>query len=139
MEHRQINDNYRAIAEELIQAEPALAYIKDSKVKITYLESDQSKKDGKDKQVLGECEKVAAKNRWAISCDFTITLFKNNIIGMSAEQIKTLLFHELLHIDIDMGTDGEEVYNVRKHDLEDFKIIIDRFGTDWATTPKKEK
>lgn len=105
MEHRQINENYRAIAEELIQTEAALSYIKDSKVKITYLESDQSKKDGKDKQVLGECEKVAAKNRWAISSDFTITLFKNNIIGMSAEQIKTLLFHELLHIDIDMGTD----------------------------------
>lgn len=139
MEHRQINDNYRAIAEELIQTEPELAYIKDSKVKITYLESDQSKKDGKDKQVLGECEKVAAKNRWAILSDFTITLFKNNIIGMSAEQIKTLLFHELLHIDIDMGTDGEEVYNVRKHNLEDFKIIIDRFGTDWAEKPKKEK
>ena len=30
MEHRQINENYRAIAEKLIAQEPALAYIKDS-------------------------------------------------------------------------------------------------------------
>lgn len=47
MEHRQINENYRAIAEKLIAQEPALAYIKDSRVKITYLESDSTKKDGR--------------------------------------------------------------------------------------------
>ena len=139
MEHRQINENYREIAEQLIDTEPELFYIKDSKVKIIYLESDQNKKDGTEKFVYGECEKVAAKNRWAITSDFTITLFKNNLIGLSPEQIKILLFHELLHIGIDMGTDGEEIYSVRKHDLEDFKIIIDRFGTEWAEKPKKEK
>lgn len=61
MEHRQINENYRAIAEKLIAQEPALAYIKDSQVKITYLESDSTKKDGRERLVLGECEKVAAK------------------------------------------------------------------------------
>ena len=44
MEHRQINENYRAIAEKLIAQEPALVYIKDSRVKITYLESDSTKK-----------------------------------------------------------------------------------------------
>lgn len=31
------------------------------------------------------------------------------------------------------GTDGGEVYSVKKHDLEDFKVIIDKYGTDWAT------
>ena len=45
MEHRQINENYRAIAEKLIAQEQALAYIK----------------DGRERLVLGECEKVAAK------------------------------------------------------------------------------
>lgn len=69
MEHRQINENYRAIAEKLIAQEPALVYIKDSRVKITYLE--------------------------------------------------------------------EETYSVRKHDLEDFKEIIDRYGTDWASAARK--
>ena len=133
MEHRKINENYRQIAEELIKNEPTLKSIKDSRVRIIYLESDSSKKAGGDKLVQGECEKVASKNQWAINADFTITVYTNNVIGMSEKQIKILLFHELLHIGIDYGTDGGEVYSVKKHDLEDFKIIIDKYGTDWAT------
>ena len=136
MEHRLINENYKAIAEHLIETEPNLLYIKDSRVRIAYLESDQSKKADKDKLVLGECEKVAAKNRWAIDYDFTITLFKNNLIGLSEEQIEIVLFHELLHVGIEPGMDGDEIYSVRKHDLEDFKIIIDKYGTDWAKIAK---
>lgn len=137
MEHRVINENYKAIAEHLIETEPDLLYIKDSRVRIAYLESDQSKKADKDKLVLGECEKVAAKNRWAIDYDFTITLFKNNLIGLSEEQIEIVLFHELLHVGIELGADGDEIYSVRKHDLEDFKIIIDKYGTDWAKIAKE--
>lgn len=133
MEHRAINGNYRVIAEGLIEKEPALAYIKDSRVLITYLESDSTKKDGKDKLVFAECEKVAAKNRWAIHSDFTITVFKNNCVGMSEKQMEILLFHELLHIGVESGPDGEETYSVNQHDLEDFKVIIDRYGTDWAS------
>ena len=136
MEHRTLNENYAAIAQELIDKEPELAYIKDSRVRIAYLESDQSKKADKDKLVLGECEKVAAKNKWAINYDCTITLFKNNLIGLSPAQIKIVLFHELLHVGIEPGADGDEIYSVRKHDLEDFKIIIDRFGTEWSLKPK---
>lgn len=139
MEHRSINDNYKNIAEKLIETEPELAYIKKSRVRIAYLESDQAKKSDKEKLVLGECEKVAAKNKWAISYDFTITLFKNNLVGLSAEQIRIVMFHELLHVGIELGADGEEIYSVRKHDLEDFKLIIDKFGTDWAGAARKEK
>ena len=137
MEHRVINENYKAIAEKLIETEAELLYIKDSRVRIAYLESDQSKKADKDKLVLGECEKVAAKNRWAIDYDFTITLFKNNLIGLSEAQIEIVLFHELLHVGIEPGSDGDEIYNVRKHDLEDFKIIIDKYGTEWAKIAKE--
>ena len=137
MEHRAINTNYEEIAQELIDNEPELAYIKNSQVKIAFLESDQSKKADKDKLVLGECEKVAAKNKWAINYDFTITLFKNNLIGLTLDQIKIVLFHELLHVGIEQGPDGDETYSVVKHDLEDFKTIIDRFGTDWAKNARE--
>ena len=132
MEHRQINKNYEKIAQELIENTAELEYIKKSNVRIIYLESDNTKKNGTERLVLGECEKVASKNQWAISADFTITVYKNNCIGLSEEQIKILLFHELLHVGIDYGTDGGEVYSVKKHDLEDFKVIIDKYGTDWA-------
>lgn len=139
MEHRHINDNYARIAQELIETEPELAYIKDSRVRIAYLESDQCRKNGTDRLVLGECEKVAAKNRWAIDYDFTITLFRNNLVGMASEQIRTVMFHELLHVGIEPGPDGDEIYSVRKHDLEDFKIIIDKYGTDWNKAAREEK
>lgn len=139
MEHRQINENYQRIAENLIQTEPELAYIKDSRVRIAYLESDQAKKADADKLVLGECEKVQAKNKWAINYDFTITLFKKNLVGLSADQIRIVMFHELLHVGIEQGPDGDEGYSVRKHDLEDFKLIIDKFGTEWATKAKEHK
>ena len=131
MEVRAINDNYRLIAEQLINSEPELSYIKESSVQITYLESNQPKKADKDKVVLGECEKVADKNRWAITSDFTITLYEPNLYGLSDEQIKIVLFHELLHIGIQWGDNGE-CYYVRKHDLEDFKVIIDKYGTNWS-------
>lgn len=139
MEHRQINENYQRIAEELINTEPELAYIKDSRVRIAYLESDSTKKADETHLVLGECEKVQAKNKWAINYDFTITLFKKNLVGLSADQIRIVMFHELLHVGIEPGPDGEEIYSVRKHDLEDFKLIIDKYGTEWSKTARKGK
>lgn len=138
MEHRQINKNYERIEGELIDNTPELEYIKQSRARIIYLESDASKKNGPDKLILGECEKVASKNQWAISADFTITVYTSNVLGMSEDQIKILLFHELLHVGIDQGADGEETYSVKKHDLEDFKIIIDKYGTDWAAVAEKK-
>lgn len=131
MENRKINDEYRKIALNLIQTEKELEYIKDSSVRVVFLESDLPKKADKEKLVLGECEKIPSKNQWAINYDFAITVYEPNIYGMSKKQIEILLFHELLHIGIDYGDNGE-VYSVRKHDLEDFKIIIDRFGTEWS-------
>lgn len=139
MEHRTLNPNYEQIAQDLIDTEEELRYIRNSRVRIAYLESDSSKKAGEDKLVLGECEKVQAKNRWAINYDFTITLFKNNCVGLSEDQIRIVMFHELLHVGIEPGPDGEELYSVRKHDLEDFKIIIDKYGTDWSKTAREAK
>ena len=130
MEIRNRNENYKKLAEELIETEAELDYIEQSNVKIAYLESDQCKKKG-DGIVHGECEKIPAKYRWAIPEDFSITLFFNNNIGLSEKQIKILLFHELLHIGIDYGENGE-VYKIVPHDVEDFKLIINRFGLDWV-------
>lgn len=131
METRGINKEYEAIAEDLIRTEQALAYIKNSNVRIAYLQSDQLKKNGQDRVVHGECEKVQAKNQWAINYDFTITLFYNNNLGMTPEQIRVLLFHELLHVGIEKQPDGTESYSIVKHDLEDFKYIVDRYGVNW--------
>jgi predicted metallopeptidase len=127
---REINEHYAEVAAELIAEEPALEYIAESNVTIVYLSSDLEKTN-KGKRVCGQCEKVPDKYRWGIPADFTITVFEPNVEKFTDEQIKILLFHELLHVGIE--EDGnEERYFIRPHDLEDFKLIIDRFGTEWS-------
>lgn len=128
-DNREINHRYDEIGRKLIAEEPELAYIRNSDADIVYLSSDCRKRDGK-KVIFAQCEKIQDKYRWDISCDFTITVFEPNVEDFTDEQLKILLFHELLHVGID-EKDGEEVYSTKPHDLEDFKVIIDRFGTEW--------
>lgn len=131
MDNRTINKHYAEIGNDLIQTEDALVDIANSQATIIYLSSEH-KKVASGKKVLGQCEKVADKYKWGIPCDFTITVFEPNVEGMSEEHLRMLIFHELLHVGIEYNADGTETYSVKPHDLEDFKLIIDRFGTDWS-------
>lgn len=132
MDNRQIREEYAELAAEVISENAGLFDdIKKSNATIIYLGSDYAK-TSKGKAVLGECEKVANKNKWAIPCDFTITVYEPNCLGMTRDQMKILLFHELLHVGIKYENDGSEKYYIRPHDYEDFKIVIDRYGTDWS-------
>jgi len=135
METRIISERYAEIGARLIETEPVLAYIRDSDVKIVYLSSDCAKKGSKVTETLGQCEKVQDKYKWGIPCDFTITLFEPNIAGLTDEQIEILIFHELLHVGIDEN--GKFFSN--PHDLEDFKVIVDRFGVDWARPGEQQR
>lgn len=126
MDSRRINDEYQIIAQELINTRPELEDIRNGDVTIICLSSGHEKKKG-DKKVLGQAEKISEKYKWGIPCDFTITIFEPNIEGFSDDQLKILILHELLHI----GVDAERLF-IKPHDLEDFKAIIDEFGTDWA-------
>ena len=130
MDTRQISEEYTQIAKELIDNEAELEYIKNSNVQIIFLSSQHKKVSGH-KTIFGQCEKIADKYKWGIPCDFTITIFEPNIEKFTEEQVKILLFHELLHIGITATADGEESYSIVPHDLEDFKTIIDKYGTDW--------
>lgn len=131
MDNRVIREEYAELAKKIIEEEELLSDIRDSEATIIYLGSDYAK-TAKGKAVLGECEKVQSKNKWAIPCDFTITVYEPNCFGLSDEQMRTLLFHELLHVGIKKEDDGTEKYFIRPHDYEDFKVITDRYGTEWG-------
>ncbi len=131
-DNRQICEKYAKIGQKLIDTEDALFDVRQSAATIIYLSSDLAKTDS-GRIVLGQCEKVADKYKWSIPADFTITLFEPNIEGKSDEAIRRIIFHELLHIGIGTKQDGDERYYVRGHDFEDFKVIIDRWGTDYAS------
>ena len=125
-ETRYINDEYQHIAQEVIEEFDELSYLRGGDIQIILLSSDAEKKKGSH-LVFGVCEKIPDKYKWSIPCDFTITIFDTNIAEFSDEQLRILIFHELLHV----GVDGDRLF-VREHDLEDFKEIIDRFGTHWS-------
>jgi hypothetical protein len=133
MDSRQIREEYAEIAAKIIEEEPLLTDIANSHATIIYLGSDNPK-TGKGKTIFAECEKVQEKNKWAIPCDFTITVFEPNTTDFTPEQMRILLFHELLHVGIEFTEDGQEKYSIRPHDYEDFKEIIDRYGTEWSET-----
>ena len=128
---RRISEEYTQLAQDVLYENEELSYILASNVTITYLASTHEKKKAGN-LVLGQCEKVADKYKWGIPCDFTITIFEPNVEGFTDDQLKILLFHELLHVGIEENEDGTENYSVKPHDLEDFKLVIDKFGTDWA-------
>ena len=129
-ETRRISDEYTTMAQRLIDEDDALAHIRESDVQIIYLASNKPKKS-KGKFVFGECERVADKNKWAIPADFTVTIYDPNCLGMDEEHIRRVLFHELLHVGISYDKDGEEVYSIVPHDLEDFRECVRRWGVDW--------
>lgn len=133
MDRRTLSEEYANIGNELIEEMPELAPLKDANITIVYLSSEHRKK-GKGKKICAQCEKVGEKYKWGIPADFTITVFEPNIEGFTDEQIRILLFHELLHIGRPDGT-----WTTVPHDLEDFKIIIDKYGTDWAKVEGKEQ
>lgn len=125
-EIRTINEDYQKIANELIATRPELEDLRNSDVTIICLASDQEKKSN-GKLIPGQTEKIADKYKWGIPCDFTITIFDPNVAYWTADQMKILMLHELLHV----GVDGDRLY-IRPHDLEDFKSIIAEYGVDWA-------
>ena len=117
MDSRKINEEYTMIAEALVKVEPSLQDIKESNVRILFLSSTHKKVSGGGR-VLGQCEKIPEKYKWAVPCDFTITIFEPNVrdYQLTEDQIRALIHHELLHV----GIDREE------------KLIIRQYGVDWS-------
>ena len=131
MDKRELSEKFAEIGTRVIAKEDSLVDIRNSQATIVYLTSENAKTQN-GKKVCGQCEKVPDKYKWSIPADFTITVFLPNVEGFSDEQFEILIFHELLHVGIIFNADGSESYSVVPHDYEDFKEIIDRFGTDWS-------
>lgn len=125
-----VSTTYREMAEEVIKEYEELQWLVTSSVRIDYVSSTKDKKT-KGKLVLGECKLVKDVYKLYIPYDFLIIIYEPNIEGLTQEQIKILLYHELLHVDV-TDTEGDPQYNVAPHDIEDFRAVIDKYGLDWA-------
>lgn len=64
-----------------------------------------------------------------ISTRYVIELYFSDYNQWNNSQKIAVLFHELLHIDSEIG-------KTVKHDVEDFRIMVDKLGVDWFNDPE---
>lgn len=123
------SEEYTNLAYQIAAKIPELNYIRDFGIAFAVLLSDEEKKTNR-KIVYGDCEKVPDRFRYCCPYEFQIKLYEPNIDLLSEEQIKILLWHEMMHMGIDEET-AEPTYYTAPHDFEDFHCITDKFGIDW--------
>lgn len=130
MDIRQPSEKLAELGKQLIETEEKLAYLRASRVRIGYLASEHEKLSS-GRTVHGQCERVPTKNQWAIPYDFLVVFFMPNCERFTDEQLRILMFHELLHIGVERDGNDEQ-YRIIPHDIEDFKEIINRYGLEWS-------
>ena len=77
--------------------------------------------------VYADTEKVRYKHKGLLPYDFIITFYADGDI-LDEEIQKRLMYHELKHVGYDAA---EESCYIIPHDLEDFRDVINKWGTDW--------
>ena len=132
-EQTDISEEYAGIAAEVIREHEDLAWINETEVTIGYMSSNKKKRHG-GKHICADCRKIPDRDKRFIPFDFLITVYDPNVDGFSEEQMKILIYHELLHVGVDQKEDGSLRFYIVPHDIEDFTAVIDKYGEEWART-----
>lgn len=122
----EIAPDLEELGDKVLSHFPEFNHILNSDVRIGYLKSYDTKK-ANGKTVFAECRIV--KGVWTayLPFDFIITFFWPSIHGMSDNQLKILMLHELKHIGLNY-----KGYYLVPHDIEDFRDILTKYGLDWS-------
>jgi len=101
-----------------------------SEATITYLFRERSWKRGDGRTILGraskrnEIDKILSNRRE----DFIIILVKPRWDGMSDEERRCLLDHELCHAGVQVTNSGQRKWILRSHPIEEFPENLARFA-----------
>lgn len=126
------NQELRELAEKCIKKYPLLENLKDyyDDVKIGFQWADKRKTEC-EKIIFGDCEKVKPKLKQFIDYDFVITFYDDaNYITKEKQEI--LMYHELRHVGIKEQNNGDLLFYIVPHDVEDFSDIINDYGIGWV-------
>lgn len=85
---------------------------------------------------LGRCRKRGDLDRELDEFDFVILLNKEAWQTLDDTQKQALIFHELCHAQVVIDSDGNPkqddrdrlVCRIRKHDVEEFRLVTEKFG-----------
>ena len=88
---------------------------------------------------LGKCKKASDLDRELAAFDFVIILRRDFVEDPSVTDLqrRALIDHELCHAAVARRVSGEPIideagrlcYRIRKHDIEEFAEIVERYGT----------
>ncbi len=89
-------------------------------------------------KVLATAHKVTDKQHaCGVEYDFIIEIASDTWNGLDEKQRVALLFHELCHCGCETDeVSGEHKFIIIKHDLEEFRDVVERYGF-WRDSLKK--
>ena len=126
---------YESLAAAVIEAIEELHFIKELEIKIGYVKSYEEK-TSKGRVTMADCRLVKPIYQCFIPYDFIITIYEPNVLELSENQMKALMWHELRHVGINEMTLAP-AYRVVPHEVEDFYSIIERLGMRWSESGAK--
>lgn len=123
---------YKKMGDELIRKVPELKWIKECGIKIVWMDSTEKKMKSRGHGIVyAECKMLPKWVQALAPYDFAIIVYSDNCLGLTENQMRILLWHELLHIGIE--EEGlNPIYMTNPHDIEEFRSIIGKFGLDWV-------
>ena len=110
--------------------------LRDARIAVAWNTAWKPDVDGR--VTLGKMKKASDLDRELAAFDFVVLLRKIfwEDARVSDDQRRALLDHELCHGALKLDDNGEpvedergrKVYRIRKHDVEEFEIIVERYG-----------
>lgn len=136
MENFRRSPAWEKMAAELIENDELLVIQNAMQVKVVCVLSETMKKDARRLPIYAEAEKIPPKYKWATDADAMITIYENNMTTFNEQKKKIALLRELLKITVDVDTDtGDHKVIIGDYDLQDFRSVVNRYGTDWDQAP----
>lgn len=132
-----INEHYRPIAEKLAEKFRELQYAPVNN--ILFIDNADDKRKVGHKLVFAQISKFPGRWQEIIhqmtgkQFAFMIEFFKENMHGMSREQVIAVIYHELRHIQLTTDGDVPKI-DLVGHEIDDFVNMIEKLGANWATT-----
>ena len=111
-------------------------HLEEARITLAYRKDWKADKDGL--RTLGKCKKVSAVEKLFHGFDFVIILNADVWLStmLTEKQRLAIMDHELCHAQVSEDEDGNALtdhdgrpkWRCRKHDLEEFRDIVDRHG-----------
>lgn len=83
------------------------------------------------KTTAGKCSKTSNVTRYLTDKHFVIEFSGELWDQINDETKAVLMYHELLHVGVETDKQGEWIYKIVHHNIEDFIQIVKVHGVEW--------